>query len=281
MTNPKSNNQQWFTRAFNLEHSVIPKIIFRLGVVTCVAVVVTLAYYSRLPVALPVLGSIVPNVILGLLLVFKTNTAYDRFWEGRKLWGTITNTSKNIARVLSSNDNIEQGVKVQLVNHVYNFARLSKDKFFGEIDKSQLSEVQSKLVSPNLHELRLMQSELYQLTKNNKLTELSYIDLTSKLDILTNCIGGCERIIATPIPLAYSIHIKQLILLYCFTVPFQFVGQTGWWTPLLSFVICAALMGIEEIGLEIENPFGKDHNDIDIVKIVEGIRVGVDEGISV
>jgi ion channel-forming bestrophin family protein len=279
MINTKAKRYDWFDRAFNFQNSAIPKIKFRLGVVTFFAVLVTIAYYYGLPVSLPILGSIVPNVILGLLLVFRTNTAYDRYWEGRKLWGTISTYCRSIARVVGANDGIEKSIKTKMGNHIFDFARLTKDKFFGEIDRTKLDDVQSKLVSPNLYELKLLQSELYQLTKNNNLTELSYVDITTKIDQLTSAVGGCERIISTPIPLAYSIHIKQLILLFCLTVPFQFVGQIGLWTPVITFVICAALMGIEEIGLEIENPFGQDSNDIDIVKIVDGIRIAIDESI--
>jgi ion channel-forming bestrophin family protein len=279
MINTKAKRYNWFNKAFNFQNSAIPKIKFRLSVVTFFAVLVTIAYYYGLPVALPVLGSIVPNVILGLLLVFRTNTAYDRYWEGRKLWGNISSTSRSIARVIGADDRIDMNIKTQLGNHIFDFARLTKDKFFGEIDRTKLNELQSKLVSPNLYELKLLQSKLYQLTKTNNLSELSYIDITTKIDQLTSAVGGCERIISTPIPLAYSIHIKQLILLYCLTVPFQFIGQIGLWTPVLTFVICAALMGIEEIGLEIENPFGQDSNDIDILKIVDGIRTAIDESI--
>jgi ion channel-forming bestrophin family protein len=279
MINTKAKRYNWFNRAFNFQNSAIPKIKFRLSVVTFFAVLVTIAFYYGLPVSLPILGSIVPNVILGLLLVFRTNTAYDRYWEGRKLWGTISTYCRSIARVVGANDGIEKSVKTKMGNHIFDFARLTKDKFFGEIDRTKLDDVQSKLVSPNLYELKLLQSELYQLTKANNLTELSYVDITTKIDQLTSAVGGCERIISTPIPLAYSIHIKQLILLFCLTVPFQFVGQIGLWTPVITFVICAALMGIEEIGLEIENPFGQDSNDIDIVKIVDGIRIAIDESL--
>jgi ion channel-forming bestrophin family protein len=274
-----SKDKRWFQKAFAFKDSVLPKIILRLLVVTAFAVLVTAIDYTQFSLSLPILGSIVPNVILGLLLVFRTNTAYDRFWEGRKLWGTISGTSRSIARVIGANSNLTKETKIDLTNNIYNFAKLSKDKFLSELDMGQLTKDQKIMASPNLYELQLLQNKLHTLSQKGQISELSTIDITNKLDKLTSAIGGCERIISTPIPLAYSIHIKQLMLLYCFTVPFQFVGQTGWWTPVLTLVICAALMGIEEIGLEIENPFGKDRNDIDITKIVAGIRTAIDESL--
>lgn len=280
MIHSEHKNVKWFARAFNIRQSVLPKIWIRLTFVTLFALLITFLYFNNYVVALPVFASIVPNVILGLLLVFRTNTAYDRYWEGRKLWGRLSNNIRSFARVLSANTNLDVNNKQTLLNHLTSFAELSKDILFGTLNRTKLPITQLHLVNPNIHELQLLQNKLYTLSKSNQITELEYINLTSKLDNLTDVIGGCQRILNTPIPLAYSIHIKQLILLYSLSVPFQFVGQTGWWTAPLTLVICAALMGIEEIGLEIENPFGTDHNDLDLEKFVENIKISINETLS-
>jgi ion channel-forming bestrophin family protein len=277
MINSKSKNVKWFARAFNIRQSVLPKIWVRLTFVTLFALLITFLYFKNYVVSLPVFASIVPNVILGLLLVFRTNTAYDRYWEGRKLWGRLSNNVKSFARVLSANTNIESTNKLTLLGHLISFAELSKDMLFGTLDRTNLQISQINLISPNIHELQLLQNKLYTQLKTNQINDFEYINLTSKLDNLTDIIGGCQRILNTPIPLAYSIHIKQLILLYSLSVPFQFIGQTGWWTAPMTFIICAALMGIEEIGLEIENPFGTDQNDLDLDKFVENIKISINE----
>jgi ion channel-forming bestrophin family protein len=277
MIHSKSKNIKWFARAFNVQQSVLPKIWVRLIFVILFSVVVTFAFFKDYSVSLPVLASVVPNVILGLLLVFRTNTAYDRFWEGRKLWGSLVNNVRSVARVISSTQGITRDQKIELLEHLSHFAELTKDIFFGELDRTKLTMNQKHLVNPNLFELQLLQNKLYYLNKEQVITDMALDNLTSKLDNLTDVIGGCQRIINTPIPLAYSIHIKQLILLYCLSVPFQFVGQVGVWTPILTFVICFALMGIEEIGLEIENPFGRDQNDLDLEKFVSNIKLSINE----
>ncbi len=277
MKNINSKNIKWFQRAFNIRQSVIPRIWLRLIIVTLFAIFITYLYYKNYPVSLPVLASIVPNIILGLLLVFRTNTAYDRFWEGRKLWGSLINNTRNIARVIAVNKSIAKQDRISMLEHVVSFADITKDIMFGQLNQSKLNSNQLMMVNPNLHELKLLQSKIDEELIKGTITEFKNNNLTEKLDNLTDIIGGCQRIINTPIPIAYSIHIKQLILLYCFTIPFQFVGQTGWWTPLLTLVICIALMGIEEIGLEIENPFGTDHNDLDLEKFVGSIKTSIEE----
>ncbi|MCY7283116.1 MAG: hypothetical protein LH679_06670, partial [Cyanobacteria bacterium CAN_BIN43] len=110
---------------------------------------------------------------------------------------------------------------------------------------------------------------IHQLTAMHKL-----------LDILVDAIGGCERILKTPMPMAYSIHLKQLLLLYCLSLPFQMVGQLGWWTAPVVVLISFTLFGIEEIGIEIENPFGHDQNDLPLDAICLTMRRNIDDLIS-
>lgn len=279
MLKKNSKNIKWFGRALNLKHSVIPKIWFRLLIVTLFANFITLLYFQNYPVSLPVLASIVPNIILGLLLVFRTNTAYDRYWEGRKLWGSLINNTRSIARVIGVNTSISKDLKKELLEHLISFSELTKDMLFGDLDRTKLPKIQENMQNPNIYELQLLQAKVDELTSKGKIEVIRNENITTKIDNLTDIIGGCQRIINTPIPLAYSIHIKQLILLYSFSLPFQFVGQTGWWTPALTLIICIALMGIEEIGLEIENPFGKDHNDLDLDKFVRTIKQSIDESL--
>lgn len=100
------------------------------------------------------------------------------------------------------------------------------------------------------------------------------------LNGLVDYLGGCERILKTPIPLAYAIHLKQLLLIYCLTLPFQFVSQLEWWTAPIVALMGFTLFGIEEIGIEIENPFGRDANDLPLDQICETMKRNIDDLIT-
>jgi putative membrane protein len=100
------------------------------------------------------------------------------------------------------------------------------------------------------------------------------------LDGLVNALGGCERILKTPMPVAYSIHLKQLLMLYCLALPFQMVASVGWGTPVLVGLISFAVFGIEEIGIEIENPFGHDANDLPLDAICRTMQQNTEDLMS-
>jgi putative membrane protein len=97
---------------------------------------------------------------------------------------------------------------------------------------------------------------------------------------MVDVLGGCERILKTPIPPAYSIHLKQLLLIYCLTLPFQIVSQLQWWTAPIVCLVSFAVFGIEEIGIEIENPFGDDLNDLPLDNICRTMKINIEDLIS-
>jgi putative membrane protein len=106
---------------------------------------------------------------------------------------------------------------------------------------------------------------------------LAYNEL---IDKMVEYLGSCERILNTPIPIAYSVHLNHLLFLYCFAIPFQLVQDLGWWTIPASGIISFALLGIEAIGIEIENPFGYDVNDIPLDRLSEGLTIEINELVS-
>jgi putative membrane protein len=97
------------------------------------------------------------------------------------------------------------------------------------------------------------------------------------LDILVDSLGGCERILRTPIPLAYAIHLKQLLVIYCLTLSFQLVDNFEWWTAFFVGLTSFTVFGIEEIGIEIENPFGHDANDLPLDQICKTMETNIED----
>ena len=267
------SEQKWFQLAFQIKGSVIPSVLPRTIVCGLFGVLISILFALNLPVSLPTLASLIPNIVLGLLLVFRTNTAYDRFWEGRKLWGTLVNTVRNLARqiwiVIQTETPSDRSEKVAILKMVVAFCIATKLHLRNE----SIDELEPFIPAPQFHKLKSMNHPslevafwigdyLQQQHDRGRVDSYQVAALQKLLDTMVDCLGGCERILRTPIPLAYAIHLKQLLLLYCLSLPFQMVQSLGWWTGAIVALISFTLFGIEEIGIEIENPFGHDPNDL-------------------
>lgn len=288
----KAEKQGWFQIALQLKGSVISAIYQQVLWCAAFGIVISVLHHFRLPVSQPILGSVIPSIVLGLLLVFRTNTAYERFWEGRKLWGSIVNNIRNLARqIWVCVDEISHEDKENKIAALYllvAFAVATKLHLRGETIGSELEEL---IPSSNYIKLKLMNNPplevafwigdyLQQQYNHNYLNSYQLTAMQELLNNLVDNLGACERILKTPMPLAYAIHLKQLLLLYCLLLPFQIVQSLGWWTGFIVGLISFTLFGIEAIGLEIENPFGYDANDLPLDTICQTIKRNTDDLIS-
>lgn len=271
--------RSWLRFALQMRGSVIPSVLVPTVMCGIFGAIVSLLHELGLPVSLPVLASVIPNVVMGLMLVFRTNTAYERFWEGRKLWGGIVNTVRNLARniwvTVLEKDSQDRAGKIETLQLLVAFAVATKLHLRQEPPDQDLQALLSaaryqRLQSMNHPPLQIafwLQDYLQQQHYRECLHRYQLASLQTLVNTLVDYLGGCERILKTPMPLAYAIHLKQLLLIYCFTLPFQFVSELEWWTAPLVALISFTLLGIEAIGIEIENPFGRDANDLPLDQI--------------
>lgn len=283
---------QWLQLAFKLKGSVLLAIYPRVIAFGFFGVFVSLLYYFKLPVSQPIFESVIPSIVLGLLLVFRTNTAYDRFWEGRKCWGSMVNDTRNLAReIWVSIDEInpeDKNNKIAMLYLLVAFSVATKLHLRGEPVNNELEELMGhskylKLTSMNNPplEIAFWIGNYLQKQYNRKcVNTYQLIALQELLNNLVDSLGACERILKTPIPLAYAIHLKQLLLIYCLLLPFQMVESLGWYTGLIVALVSFTLFGIEAIGLEIENPFGYDENDLQLDGICQTMKRNIDDLIT-
>ena len=214
------------------------------------------------------------NIILSLLLVFRTNTAHERFWEARKLWGALVNTVRNLARGIwivieeeEPNDRLGKESTLRLVVAFAVAMKLSlrRDPINAELEPlmSPLSYCKLENVNHAPLEIAFWIGDYLQNQYNRSCVNIYQLaSLQKMLDDMVDILGGCERILKTPMPLAYAITLKQLVWIYFLLLPFELVGGLGWLTgPILAF-ISLILLGIDEVGTEIEEPFGHDPNDL-------------------
>jgi ion channel-forming bestrophin family protein len=279
----------WIRYALRWRGSVIPAILPRTMLCGLFGGLISLLHWQGMPVNLPVLASVIPNVVLGLMLVFRTNTAYERFWEGRKLWGGLNNAERNLARqiwaIVPARDHLERQRKIAALDLLVAFAVAMKLHLRRQPVNEELAAL---MPATRLDNLKMMNNPpleiafwiedyLQEQYAGDRLNIHQITSMQNLLNQMVDSLGGCERILKTPIPLAYAIHLKQLLLIYCLTLPFQFVNQLQWWTAAVVILISFTLFGIEAIGIEIENPFGRDENDLPLDTICETMKRNVDD----
>lgn len=267
---------QFFSHLFQLKGSIAGQILWRVGVATGVGAVLVALHYAGYTTTLPALPHTVVGSALSLLLAFRTNTAYDRFWEGRKLWGGIVNESRNLVRSAHASLSKEAPeLYTRLAHWTIAFSYATMNALRGrqgfnyapsELPASQLEAAQ-KAPHGALFAAARMTELLAEAQKKGLLTDFRAFDLENNVNNLVDCLGGCERIHKTPLPFAYVVHLRRALVLYCTTLPIVLVRDLGWRTVIVTAVVSFVLYGFEEIGVEIEDPFGTDDNDLPLERI--------------
>ena len=218
--------------------------------------------------------------VISLLLVFRTNTAYDRWWEGRKLWGALVNNSRNLALKLAAILKDEKDVAF-FRNLIPNYAFVLNLHLKNEATSQQLNEnlvidLDQEKHRPN-QVAKLMFERINSLYIDKKITGDQLIILNEELRSFTDICGACERIKNTPIPYSYSAFLKKFIFFYVMTLPFGYSFSLGYYVVPVVVFIFYVLASLELIAEEIEEPFGTDENDLPTEIISENIKQHVNE----
>jgi putative membrane protein len=219
------------------------------------------------------------GLVIGLLLVFRTNTAYDRWWEGRKQLGMLVNTTRHFTMKVEGY--LGDFAFVELIKiYPYVLKEHLREQEYIELDrkspkwiKDGITEAQHK---PN-YLLDQMSKKVILALKSGSISGEQLLVLENEIEKLSNIQGACERIKNTPIPFGYAIHLKRILLIYLITLPFGFVKTLHWWSIPLMMLVFFTMIGIELIGEEIEDPFGKDVNDLPIDELQDKIEGNIDE----
>ena len=283
----KYNPKIWFKHIISLNHSdtiiKLWKELIALGIFTLCIAYLEINYFrnSEKFTQLMQIYSLI-GFVLSLLLVFRTNTAYDRWWEGRKKWGELVNNSRNLAIKISAlSDDPETRAYFKRMISNYVFAMKEHLREGVKVDELDLTEEEKKEISQFEHKpnyiAEKMYAKLHSMKKNGKLTEENYIVIDVNLKTFSDIIGACERIKNTPIPYSYSMFLKKFIFIYVTTVPLAFVNSFGYYSSLVSIFVFYVLVSIEILAEEIEDPFGKDDNDLPTDDLCQKIKANVSE----
>lgn len=288
----KYNNKDWFTFIFKVHKSDTVRTLFplMLGIAIYSGLVIYLEKeYFKLSNDSLIKNLTLMHTLLGgvisLLMVFRTNSAYDRWWEGRKLWGDLTNNSRNLAikmnAILPQHEKESRAFFRKIIPaYAYGLKNhLSSSKVDWELFDRQFSDVahfdKEKHV-PNQTAMLLI-NKVYELNKQKLITDADLLVINDEIKSFTNICGACERIRNTPIPFSYSVFIKKFIFGYVMTLPFAFMFSLGYiGIPIVVFIFYV-LSSLELIAEEIEDPFGGDSNDLPMDKMSANIHHNVDE----
>ncbi|MCP9748087.1 bestrophin family protein [Lacihabitans sp. CS3-21] len=214
--------------------------------------------------------------VLSMLLVFRTNSAYDRWWEGRKLWGAMVNNSRSLMMKINTFDG-ESSIKEEIKQLMIDFVWATKEHLRHGVKMMDLSDFTRKELTGNpdnvpLAIMNLVHKKTSQLLQYHPDKSMKMLYLNEDLKSFMDILGGCERIKKTPIPFSYSLFLKKVIFVYIFTMPIGFVREFGYWASPIVALIFYVFAGIELLAEEIEDPFGTDANDLPTDNIFKTIK---------
>lgn len=276
--NPKS----WFKLIFAFHKSdtfrILWKEIIYIGAFTLALAYIEINYFPD-TVVLEKLIAVYSLIgfVISLLLVFRTNTAYDRWWEGRKKWGELVNDTRNISVKLSVVLDQKED-RVYYTRMIGNFVIAMKEQLRSGValDTLDLNDGERKELTNQLHIPSSIVALIYSRIKKNreegKISEFEFLSLDQNLTNLLNSLGACERIKKTPIPYSYSLFLKKFIFIYVTTLPFAFVNLFGYYSALIATFVFYILVSMEVLAEEIEDPFGEDDNDLPTDEIAVQIK---------
>jgi len=281
------NPKNWLSFIFSFHKSDTARMLWKeliyIGLLTALIAFLEInffpnaTYLKNLTTVYSLLG-----FIISLLLVFRTNTAYDRWWEGRKMWGAIVNDSRNFISKLSVLD-LTTNERDYFEYHFPLFTvcakehlrsqRLMAPEFLSPEDRTSFE----KATHQSLWVILSLRVKLQDLRQRGIMDSLELSMLNQNLDRLVDSLGACERIKKTPIPFSYSLFIKKFIFIYVITMPLAFVELFGYYSAFISTFVFYALVSMEVLAEEIEDPFGTDENDLPTDALSDTIQQNTSE----
>lgn len=229
--------------------------------------------------------------VLALFLGFRNSASYDRFWEGRKLWGSLLNITRSLTRqaLTLGNPRSDDTAILEFVQLLSAFNYALKHQLRGTDARSdlekRLNEKHFKLVADAQYKYiiitKLLAEWVQKARMDGRIDSIQQARFDENIDKLEEVAGGCERILSTPIPYSYSVLLHRTIYIYCFLLPFGLVDSLGWFTPFIVAFIAYTFVAFEAIADEIEEPFGMDTNDLALDNMCEMIDRTIFELINI
>jgi len=281
------NPKNWYQLIFAVHKSdtirIMWKEIIYMGLFTLLIAFLEITFFPTVTVLseLTTVYSLI-GFVISLLLVFRTNTAYDRWWEGRKKWGELVNDSRNLAIKLAVLTKTEED-RDFFVRMIPNFTAATKEHLRNGVNLERLDLTNDEMMglTNKVHIPNAISQLIYErvnvLKKKEVLSEEEFIILDRNINSFLDSLGACERIKNTPIPFSYSLFLKKFIFIYVMTLPLAFVTNFGYYSALIATFVFYVFVSMEVLAEEIEDPFGSDDNDLPTDILTDKIKANVIE----
>lgn len=277
----------WFRMLLAWRGSVLPQLIPRLSIVLCLSFVAVAAHDHILRVTVNM--STVPFSLIGIALAvflgFRNNASYDRYWEGRKLWGQMLNETRSLVR---QSLGLAQGADgpahvrpfVELLCALPHALRhqLRHTDPRADLETRLPREVVERVMASRYRPMTLVLCASEWLrgeVRAGRVDSYAVLAFEHNLNGLSDVIGGCERIVSTPLPFAYTVMIHRTVYFFCALLPFGLVDSIGALTPVFAVFVAYAFMAHEAIASQIEDPFGTEDNDLALNTMSIGIEAAL------
>ncbi|MCJ8162277.1 bestrophin family protein [Acinetobacter zhairhuonensis] len=280
-----------FKLLFAWSGTILPTVLPALLIVVFIsAVLVYLSSHQFFTVpAVPAIGFTIFGVILSIFLSFRNNACYDRWWEGRKLWGALIANSRHLSRdshVLNQERRNILMYRVMLFTHLLrDRLRAQHQSFEFYHDKVEFSPTELKSLKQKINAsqfvLEAIQKDLVLALRSGEISDIIYNSLNQHIVELGNIQAGCDRILSTPLPFSYSVLLHRTVYCFCFILPFSLEASLGIWTPILVGLIAYLFLGLDALSSQIEEPFGLQDNDLPLNSIVRLIEREMSESLEV
>jgi ion channel-forming bestrophin family protein len=300
----------WLALIFRWRGTALSRMWKRLVFTTGVAVAITLLdHFHAITIGkgLTVIPFTLIGVALGVFLGFRNNTSYDRYWEGRKLWGSMVNTSRTATRQIltligpqpnggskpSEADLEEERAALvafhrEMVHRVAAYVHAVRLHLRDDKSRSDLSrllpeaEIDRLALEGNrpIAILQTLGDRVRDAWMRGWVHPQHVPVLEQSLTQFCDIQGGCERIKNTPIPFSYTALIHTIVAIYTFLLPFGLIHDVKAFTPVVVAIIAFAFLGLDAVGDEIEDPFGVDPNDLPLTTLSTMIEINVRQRIG-
>lgn len=261
--------------------TVLPNILpVILGIMSLSMVAWALSHFQLFAVTtVPAVGFTLLGVVISIFLGFRNNACYDRWWEGRKLWGALIANTRHLSR---DSQFLPSHQREALLMDMLLFVALLRDRLRGQqicrtqfgyrmIDDAQLDILDQEINAPQ-RVLETMQKRLIDAVTQGVVSDIIYTSIQKHLIEMGNIQAGCDRILSTPLPFPYSVLLHRAVYCFCWILPFGLESVLGIWTPLLVGFMSYLLLGLDELSRQLEEPFGNDDHDLPLDTIVRLIE---------